>query len=45
MSSVADTHHELEAVQIIERCHVEGRGNDALFLLAANGDAILVVRR
>jgi hypothetical protein len=32
----------VEAVQIVQHCHIEGRGNGALFLVAAHVDVVVV---
>ncbi len=40
--TVDGVHHEMEAVQIVQHRHVEGRGNGALFLVAADVDVVVV---
>src|SRR5665647_2277637 len=40
--AVDGVHHEVEAVQIVQHRHVEGRGDGALFLVAADVDVVVV---
>jgi hypothetical protein len=40
--AVDGVHHEVEAVQIVQRRCVEGRGDGALFLVAADVDVVVV---
>jgi len=40
--AVDGVHHEVEAVQIVQHRHVEGRGDRALFLIAANVKVVVV---
>ena len=40
--AVDGIHHEVEAVQIVQHRHVEGRGDGALFLVAADVDVVVV---
>ena len=40
--AVDGVHHEMEAVQIVQHRHVEGCGDGALFLVAADVDVVVV---
>src|SRR5579871_4767178 len=39
--AVNGVHHEVEAVQIVQDRHVEGGGDGALFLVAADVDVVM----
>ena len=40
--AVDGVHHEMEAVQFVHHRHVEGRGDGAFFLVAADVDVVVV---
>ena len=40
--AVDGVHHEVEAVQVVQHRHVEGRGDGAFFLVAADVDVVVV---
>ncbi len=40
--AVDGVHHQVEAFQIVQHCHVEGRRDRALFLIAADVDVVMV---
>ncbi len=40
--AVDHVHHQMKTVEFVEHCHVERRGDGALFLVAANVDIVVI---